>query len=163
MPRRMSVGSRLAAAFAVHVAILIVLLIFHVGTIRESVRAGHELSETSARLYASSTEQVARLDQLQETLSKYVVTTDTGYLAKFEQVSNEVTRSLELVATLTQDERERHELRRIEEAKNHPREHAPPQRQGDVAAAFLADSPDVLAPLYTLLYQRVGRNEAASQ
>ena len=163
MPRRRSVGSRLAAAFAVHVAILIVLLIFHVGTIRESVRAGHELSETSARLYASSTEQVARLDQLQETLSKYVVTADTGYLAKFEQVSNEVTASLERLATLPLDERERHELRRMEDAWNHLRERARPLRQGDVAAPFLADSAAVLAPLFTVLYQRVGSLEAASQ
>src|SRR5690606_41270462 len=109
MPRRMSVGSRLAAAFAVHVAILIVLLIFHVGTIRESVRAGHEMSGTSARLYASSTEQVARLAQLQETLSKYVVTEDTVYLSKIEQVNKDATSSLEQLDMLPLDRGKSHE------------------------------------------------------
>lgn len=159
----MSVGARLAAAFAVHVAILIGLLVFHVGTIRESVRAGRELSETSARLHASATEQVARLDQLQETLSKYVVTADTGYVGKFEQVSAEFTTSLERLAALPLGARERRELRRMEEAWQELRSRTQPLRQEEIAPSFLADSAAAIAPHFTALYQRAGSLEAAAQ
>lgn len=159
----MSVGARLAAAFAVQVAILLGLLVFHVGTIRESVRAGHELSETSARLHASATEQVARIEQLEEALSKYAVTADSGYLTKFGQVSEELGASLDRLAALPLDPRERAEIERMNDAFMELQERAEPLTRNAVAPALLADSTNALAPLFTTLYQRAGSLEGASQ
>ncbi|MGH7444630.1 MAG: hypothetical protein ACREKM_07125, partial [Longimicrobiales bacterium] len=74
----MRVATKLIAAFALHIAILVALLVFHVGTIRDMVRTGYELSETSSRLYVSTVEQLSRIVQLLETASKYAVTLDDG-------------------------------------------------------------------------------------
>ncbi len=90
----MRVATRLLAAFGLEVAILIGLLVFHVGTIRETVTTGHALAETSSRLYVSSVEQLTRIAQLEENVGKYAVTLDAGYLQKFQQISSDFTAAL---------------------------------------------------------------------
>jgi len=163
MPRRRSVGARLAAAFAVNVAILIGLLFFHTGTIRESVRAGQELAETSARLHASANETVAWIDQLQETLSKYVVTADSGYLEKFAQLSSAFATSFDQLAAQPLDPRERTALNGMNEAWQQFDARARSLGSTGIEPASLADSARVLGALITVLYQRAGSLEAASQ
>ena len=159
----MSVGARLAAAFAVHVAILIGLLVFHTGTIRESVRAGQEMAETSARLHASANETVARIDQLQETLSKYVVTADSGYLEKFAQLGSAFATSFDQLAAQPLDPRERSALGGMVQAWQQFHQRARPLSSNVIDGASLADSAHALGPLFTVLYQRAGALEAASQ
>lgn len=110
----MKVGTKLAGAFTLHVAILVGVLYYHVGVIRGSVEASYELSEISARVFVFSTEQLARIDQLEENASKYVVTQDAGYLEKFHQVAAEFEQVLRDIAALDLGERERVEVTRLE-------------------------------------------------
>jgi two-component system sensor histidine kinase GlrK len=83
----MRVATKLRAAFALYITLLGVLLIYHVGTIRHVVATGHELSELSERVRATSTEQYTRVAQLGENAAKYSITHDRGYLDKFDQLA----------------------------------------------------------------------------
>ncbi|HWG35558.1 MAG TPA: hypothetical protein VN650_15445, partial [Gemmatimonadaceae bacterium] len=78
----MKVATKLRAAFALYITLLGVLLIYHVSTIRHVVATGHELSELSERVRATSTEQYMRIAQLGENAAKYSITRDPGYLNK---------------------------------------------------------------------------------
>jgi two-component system sensor histidine kinase GlrK len=84
----MKVVTKLRAAFALYITLLGVLLIYHVSTVRHAVATGHELTELTARVRATSTVQVTRVAQLSENAAKYAVTNDSGYLNKFRQLAN---------------------------------------------------------------------------
>jgi signal transduction histidine kinase len=101
------VATRLAAAFALHIAVLTVLLVHHVRTIRETVAIGYELTEISSRVYRTATEQVGRIVQLEENAAKHLVTRDTGYLAKFEELAREYSRDLDALQQQPLSDRER--------------------------------------------------------
>lgn len=160
---RMSVAARLAAAFAVYAAILIGLLLFHVGTIRETVRTGHTLAETSSRLYVSAIEQVSRIAQLEENVSKYAVTADSGYLRKFEQISAEFTAALAHLETLPLDVRERRELAGVGAAWSDFTARTQPILDGAIEPATLPDTALALASLFVALDERTRTLEQASQ
>src|SRR5690606_13505586 len=108
------VGTKLAGAFGLQVAILVGVLYYHVGVIRDSVETSYELSGISERVFVFSTEQLVRIDQLEEYASKYVVTQDAGYLEKFHQVAAEFEQVLRTVADEELGGRERAELARLE-------------------------------------------------
>lgn len=110
----MKVGTKLAGAFGLQVAILVGVLYYHVGVIRDSVETSYELSGISERVFVFSTEQLVRIDQLEEYASKYVVTQDAGYLEKFHQVAAEFEQVLRTVADEELGGRERAELARLE-------------------------------------------------
>lgn len=112
----MPVATKLIAAFALNVAILVGLLIFHVGTIRDTVATGHELSETSSRLYVSSIEQIARIAQLEEAASKYAVTRDLGYLERFDQIAAEFSAAHARLESLPLGEQEGREVAAVSAA-----------------------------------------------
>jgi two-component system sensor histidine kinase GlrK len=106
----MKVVTKLRAAFALYITLLGVLLIYHVSTIRRAVATGHELTELSARVRATSSEQVTRVAQLGENAAKYSVTHDTGYLDKFDQLSNAYAAELQHLQSLSLSGREHHEI-----------------------------------------------------
>lgn len=106
----MKVVTKLRAAFALYITLLGVLLTYHVTTIRRAVATGHELTELSARVRATSTEQVTRVAQLGENAAKYSVTHDTGYLDKFDQLSNAYANELQHLQALSLSDRERQEI-----------------------------------------------------
>ena len=83
----MKVATKLTAAFALHVALLAALLIYHVGTIRDVVSSSYELTEISSRVYSTATEQAVRITQLEENAAKHMITRDQGYLAKFDELA----------------------------------------------------------------------------
>lgn len=159
----MRVATKLIAAFALHIAILVALLVFHVGTIRDMVRTGYELSETSSRLYVSTVEQLSRIVQLQETASKYAVTLDDGYIQKLEQISDEFTTALERLERLPLDATERQELARVSAAWQAFRLRSAPMRAGAVAPAAVADSVDALMAPLSALHQHASALGVASQ
>jgi signal transduction histidine kinase len=106
----MKVATKLRAAFALYITLLGVLLIYHVSTIRRVVRTGHELTELSARVRATSTEQVLRVAQLSENAAKYSVTRDSGYLNKFDQLAIAYATELKNLQALPLSPRERREI-----------------------------------------------------
>src|SRR4051794_27332704 len=79
----MTVATRLRAAFGLYIALLAVLLVYHVKTVQRAVGSGHELSAISSRLRVTSTEQQSRIAQMGNDAEKYLVTRDAGYLDKF--------------------------------------------------------------------------------
>ena len=84
----MTVANRLRGAFALYIALLAVLLVYHVRTIQRAVGSGHELAAISSRLGVTSTEQLARIAQMSNDAEKYLVTRDTGYLDKFLETAH---------------------------------------------------------------------------
>ena len=106
----MKVVTKLRAAFAVYITLLGVLLVYHVSTIRHAIATGHELTELSARVRATSTEQTARVAQLGENAAKYSVTHDPGYLHKFDQLASEYRTEFQRLETSPLSDRERREV-----------------------------------------------------
>jgi signal transduction histidine kinase len=106
----MKVTTKLRAAFALYITLLGVLLIYHVGTIRGVVATGHELSELSERVRATSTEQYIRVAQLGENAAKYSVTHDRGYLDKFDQLATAYAAEFQTLEEMPLSDRERREI-----------------------------------------------------
>lgn len=96
----MKVSTKLAAAFALHVALLAVLLAYHVRTIRHTVTTARRLGEISSRIHATSTKQLGRIEQLEENVAKYWVTRDEGYVDKLRQLQEDHTAELRQLAAL---------------------------------------------------------------
>jgi two-component system sensor histidine kinase GlrK len=103
------VATKLRAAFALYITLLGILLIYHVSTIRRAVATGQDLTELSERVRETSTEQVMRVAQLGENAAKYSVTRDSGYLDKFEQLSNAYATEFRHLQSLPLSNRERRE------------------------------------------------------
>jgi signal transduction histidine kinase len=78
----MNVATKLRGAFALYIALLAAVLLYHVRTIRESVKHGHALTATSSRLRSISNNQLGRVAEMSNTAEKYLVTRDRGYLDK---------------------------------------------------------------------------------
>lgn len=106
----MKVATRLAAASALHIAVLAVLLIHHVLTIRDTVSTGYELTGISSRAFHTSSDQAARISQLEENAAKYVVTRDPGYLSKYEELAAAFTDVLAALKQQPLSEQERIEV-----------------------------------------------------
>jgi signal transduction histidine kinase len=106
----MKVVTKLRGAFVVYITLLGVLLVYHVSTIRRVVATGHELTELSARVRATSTEQVTRVAQLGENAAKYSVTRDPGYLHKFDELSTAYATEFQHLRALPLSDRERREV-----------------------------------------------------
>ena len=105
----MKVASKLRGAFALYIALLAAVLLYHVRTIRLSVERGHALTATSARLRAISNDQVARVAEMNSTAEKYLVTRDRGYQDKFVGLATAYGESLDRYKAqrLTEEERAR--------------------------------------------------------
>lgn len=79
----MKVSTKLVLGFGLLIGLLVLVMVYHVSTLRESVRTSRQLSSMVTRVTVSSTVELQRLDQMQESASKYAVTGDTGYSAAF--------------------------------------------------------------------------------
>lgn len=78
----MKVSTRLRGAFAIYIALLAVVALYHMRTIQRAVASGHALSELSSRLRVASTVQIDRIAQMNNDAEKFLVTRDRGYLRK---------------------------------------------------------------------------------
>ena len=102
----MKVATKLGGAFGVQGAILVGVLVYHVGVTREAVSTSYELSDISSRVFAGTAEQLGRIAQLDENASKYVVTRDPGYLEKFRQILGDFDAALLRLESTALSERE---------------------------------------------------------
>jgi two-component system sensor histidine kinase GlrK len=103
----MSVATRLRSAFAIYIALLAAVVVYHVRTIQRTVESGHALTEISSRLRVSSTAQLTRLAQMNSDAEKFLVTRDTGYLDKFRETSRAYGRTLQTLDSVPLTEAER--------------------------------------------------------
>jgi signal transduction histidine kinase len=79
----MNVASKLRGAFALYIALLAGVLVYHVGTIRRSVASGHQLTAISDRYRVITDVQLGRIAEMGSSIEKYLVTRDRGYMDKF--------------------------------------------------------------------------------
>jgi signal transduction histidine kinase len=82
----MRLTTRISLVLGLLMVMVAALLLYHVRTIREAVSTSFELSELSARVKLSATDQLTRLNQMEENAGKYRVTRDLGYLERFEEL-----------------------------------------------------------------------------
>jgi signal transduction histidine kinase len=82
----MNVASKLRGAFALYIALLAGVLVYHVGTIRRSVASGHELTAISDRYRVITDDQLGRIAEMGSSAEKYLVTRDRGYMDKFAEL-----------------------------------------------------------------------------
>jgi len=142
----MKVATKLGGAFGVQAAILVGVLVYHVGVTREAVSTSYELSAISSRVFAGTAEQLRRIAQLDENASKYAVTRDRGYLDKFGQISDEFDAALRRLESVTLSEPETARLVALVEAWDRFR----PLAEGLPALVHAAPSgaaPDLLAQI----------------
>ncbi|MEO7086261.1 MAG: ATP-binding protein [Gemmatimonadaceae bacterium] len=77
----MNVRTRLAGAFALYIALLAGLSLYHIRTTRRAVASGRALAEIASRFRATSTTQLGRIARSRNYARKYSVTRDKRYLA----------------------------------------------------------------------------------
>ncbi len=104
----MKVATKLALAFALHVALLGTVLIYHVHSLREAVSSGYRMTEISSRIY--TTDQLGRVEPLEQSAAKYWVTRDPGYLDKFRELFAAHRAQLDQLDAPSLTARERREL-----------------------------------------------------
>lgn len=109
----MSVARQLWLALGLNALLLLLVVAEHVRTIERAVATAHELSEVSAQVLLAQVEQGTRLALLEETVAKYAITRDAGYLAKLGELRDEVTESLALLSRLSLDASEQNALRTL--------------------------------------------------
>ncbi|HEY4304574.1 MAG TPA: HAMP domain-containing sensor histidine kinase [Gemmatimonadaceae bacterium] len=106
----MKVATRLRGAFAIYIALLALVALYHMRTIQRAVASGHALSELSSRLRVASTTQVDRIAQMNSDAEKFLVTRDGGYLRKVLETSRAYGRDLAMFDSLSLTPTERKAL-----------------------------------------------------
>lgn len=103
----MNVATRLRGAFALYIALLGGVLVYHVGTIRQSVASGHELTAISDRYRVITDDQLGRIAEMGSSVEKYLVTRDRGYMDKFVELADAFGRDSRRLESLALSEEER--------------------------------------------------------
>ena len=105
----MTVRARLRGAFALYIALLTAVLVYHVRTIRRSVESGRELTAIAARHRVVSNEQAGRVAEMSNVAEKYLVTRDAGYFERLVELAGEYAEEVRKLqgARLSVAERER--------------------------------------------------------
>jgi two-component system, NtrC family, sensor histidine kinase GlrK len=102
-----NVRTKLSGAFALYIALLAGLSYYHVRTIQRAVTSSRALAEIATRLRVTSMVQVSRLTAMNEDAEKFVVTRDSGYLAKVRQALTEFDTELKRLDSLQLSLKER--------------------------------------------------------
>jgi two-component system sensor histidine kinase GlrK len=76
----MKVGTRLRGAFAIYIALLAAVVLYHVRTIERAVDSGQTLSAISSRIRVIANDEVARVARMTDDAEKFLVTHDRGYV-----------------------------------------------------------------------------------
>lgn len=103
----MRVATKLAAGYGLLIVLLAGLVLYHVAAIHTMAATSETLASLILRLSRTSSDQLARLDELDENGSKYLVTRDTGYVARFEGARAGFTASLYEIEALDLSPEER--------------------------------------------------------
>ena len=96
----MNVRTKLLGAFTIYIALLAALSLYHVRTIRRAVTSGKDVTKIAERLRVTSTVQPGRLKDVSTYAEKFIVTRDTGYLARLRQTMRDYDDELRRLDTL---------------------------------------------------------------
>jgi signal transduction histidine kinase len=101
-----NVRTKLRGAFAVYIALLAGLSLYHVRTTRRAVESAQQLSDLASRLRAT-TVLLGRLSEIGDNAQKVLVTHDSGYLDKTQQAVRDYDGELHRIDSLDLSARER--------------------------------------------------------
>jgi len=102
-----NVRTKLRGAFAIYIALLAGLSVYHVGTTRKAVESGRKLADIASRLRLTSNVQLGRITQATSDAQKYLITGDSGYLGKLLQTMRDYDTELRRLDLLTLSANER--------------------------------------------------------
>jgi two-component system sensor histidine kinase GlrK len=105
-----NVRTKLRGAFAIYIALLAGLSIFHVRTTRHAVATGRDLADLATRIRTTSTVQLERVAQVSNDAQKFVITNDTGYIARLQQTMRDYDGELTRLDSVALDTHERERL-----------------------------------------------------
>jgi signal transduction histidine kinase len=103
----MRVATKLAAGYGLLILLAAGLVLYHLTAVRAMVATNETLASQVLRLSRTATDQLARLDDLAESGSKYQVTRDSGYVSRFESARSEFGADLDRLAALELSAEER--------------------------------------------------------
>ncbi len=106
----MKVVFRLGLGFGTLILLLVGILLYQLSVVHQAVQTNRELSAIISRLALTSTDQVGLLDRLQENASKYVVTLEPGYAARYEEAQEAFDRTVHRLRALPLTGAEREEV-----------------------------------------------------
>jgi signal transduction histidine kinase len=106
----MRVSTKLSASYGILVLLLIVMLVYELGTMRRAISTGYDLSRIFTRLELTSTQQLDGLNVMEEAASKFAVTRDPRYRESFEAMQLAFDSSLVRMESMPLGQRERAEL-----------------------------------------------------
>lgn len=109
----MKVATRLALGFGALIALLVGLLLYQLSMLHGAVQTNRELTATIARLTLTSTDQMGRLDRMEENASKYLVTLEPGYERRHADAVEAFDRTVSDLLTLPLTGAERVEVDRL--------------------------------------------------
>jgi signal transduction histidine kinase len=119
-----NVRTRLGGAFALYIALLAGLSLYHIRTTRRAVASGRVLAQIAGRFRATSTTQLARIARVSSYAQKYSVTRDQRYLDGLDTTMTAFGVELHRLDSLSLTQGERQSLTRLEEAWRAVQEHA---------------------------------------
>src|SRR5688500_6960117 len=81
----MRVATKLGIGYGLLVLLLAGVLLYHLAAVRGIQGTNQTLASLVLRLSATATDQLGRLDELNENGSKYWISEDSGYVARFDE------------------------------------------------------------------------------
>jgi signal transduction histidine kinase len=112
----MTVARRLWLVLGLNVALLGAVELYHLRALHRVVRTTERLTEVSTRVVLAQARQNERIVSLDETLAKYAVTRDRGYLEKSATVRAEFSHELASLLALPVNGTERQALTEVADA-----------------------------------------------
>ncbi|BAH39233.1 MAG TPA: HAMP domain-containing protein [Gemmatimonas aurantiaca] len=112
----MTVARRLWVVLGVNVALLGAVELYHLRALHRVVRTTERLTDVSTRVVLAQARQNERIVSLDESLAKYAVTRDRGYLTKSATVRAEFSQELDNLLALPVNGMERQALRDVAHA-----------------------------------------------
>lgn len=109
----MKVATKLAVGSSLLLGLLAGLLVYHVSTVQDNAEAGRELSELTSRLLLSATDQRYWLSQMEESITKFRISRDSGYLRQFREYADRFDGALAGLDSLSLSEEEGRALSRL--------------------------------------------------
>jgi two-component system sensor histidine kinase GlrK len=103
----MRVATKLAIGYGLLVLLLAGVLLYHLTAVRGIQSTNQTLASLVLRLSSTAPNQLARLDELNENGSKYRISGDTGYVARFEEARARFEADLATLAALDLSPEER--------------------------------------------------------
>ncbi|HEY0931294.1 MAG TPA: HAMP domain-containing sensor histidine kinase [Gemmatimonas sp.] len=147
----MTVARRLWLVLGLNVLLLGAVELYHLRALHRVVRTTERLTEVSTRVVLAQARQNERIATLDETLAKYAVTRDRGYLAKSTSLREEFSAELTALLALPVNDGERDAMSRVATAWDRVNEVADrqdrPAARASAQAAALAEMRQALDTL----------------